>query len=115
MKPGITVGRMQEIAAKVYVKHGYAKEYDAIGRYIGHFVGISVHDVGPYFDSNRRLEPGVVYNVEPILEFRDRKLHYRLEDTILLTKDGNENLTAAVPADLPGLYALLQPTPSRSP
>src|SRR5439155_10532523 len=84
MKPGITVAQMQDIAAKVYAKHGFSKEYNAIGRYIGHYVGISVHDVGPIFNPNEPLEAGVVFNVEPILEFRDKKLHYRLEDTILI-------------------------------
>lgn len=107
MKPGITVARMREIAAKVYARHGYAREFENIGRYIGHWVGISVHDVSPAFNSPGPLVAGVVFNVEPILEFRDRKLHYRLEDTILITKDGHENLTAASPASLEGLYRLL--------
>jgi Xaa-Pro aminopeptidase len=109
MKPGITVTRMQEIAAGVYAKHGFGPQYEALGRYIGHYVGISVHDVGPDLNPNMPFEAGVVFNVEPILEFRNRKLHYRLEDTILITKEGRENLTAAAPADLQGLYALLSP------
>ena len=111
MKPGITVAQMQDIAARVYSKHGFSQQFDKIGRYIGHYVGISVHDVGPMLNFNKPLEPGVVFNVEPILEFRDRKLHYRLEDTILITRSGAENLTSAVPADLEGLYALLVPRP----
>ena len=45
MKPGATIESLQEVAAPVYAKHGYAKEFEASGRYIGHFVGIAVHDV----------------------------------------------------------------------
>jgi Xaa-Pro aminopeptidase len=46
--------------------------------------------------------------VEPILQFPERKIHLRLEDTVVLTEKGAENLTAAVPAELEPLYALIR-------
>jgi Xaa-Pro aminopeptidase len=49
-----------------------------------------------------------VFNVEPILEIPDRKIHIRLEDTILVTDTGADNLTAAVPAEVEPLYALIR-------
>ena len=45
MKPGVTIASLQDVAAAVYAKYGYGKEFEATGRYIGHFVGIAVHDV----------------------------------------------------------------------
>ena len=45
MKPGVTIESLRDVAAAVYARHGYAKKFEATGRYIGHFVGISVHDV----------------------------------------------------------------------
>ena len=45
MKPGVTIASLQDVAAAVYAKYGYGKEFEANGRYIGHFVGIAVHDV----------------------------------------------------------------------
>jgi len=49
-----------------------------------------------------------VFNVEPILQFPERKIHLRLEDTVVLTEQGPENLTAAVPAELEAVYALVK-------
>ena len=110
MKPGVTIESLQEVAAPVYAKHGYAKEFDASGRYIGHFVGIAVHDVIDIGGGAARkaFVPGTVFNVEPILEIPDRKIHIRLEDTIVVTDTGADNLTAAVPAEVEPLYALIR-------
>jgi Xaa-Pro aminopeptidase len=110
MKPGATIASLKEVAAAVYARHGYAKEFEASGRYIGHFVGISVHDVmgisGPA--AEKPFVAGTVFNVEPILEFPDRKIHIRLEDTVIVTETGAENVTAGVPAEVEPLYALIR-------
>ncbi len=110
MKPGMTVDSLQGVAAVVYARHGYAKEFEASGRYVGHFVGISVHDVGSDFGAQARkpFVPGTVFNVEPVLEMPEKKVHLRLEDTVLITDTGSENLTAAVPAEIEPLYALVR-------
>jgi Xaa-Pro aminopeptidase len=110
MKPGVTVDSLQDVAAAVYARHGYTKEFEASGRYVGHFVGISVHDVGSDFGSqaHKPFVPGTVFNVEPVLEMPEKKVHLRLEDTVLITDDGSENLTAAVPAEIEPLYALIR-------
>lgn len=107
MKPGVTISKMQEIAEEVYKRHGFLKEFQAVGRYIGHMVGISVHDVLSN-DRNRPFEAGVVFNVEPILEIPEKKMHLRLEDTVLITPNGAENLTAGSPAGLEEIYALIR-------
>ena len=110
IKPGATLESLQQVAAAAYARHGYAKEFEATGRYIGHFVGISVHDVGLIFGPTARkpFVPGTVFNVEPILQFPDRKIHIRLEDTIVTTEKGAENVTAGVPAEIEPLYALIR-------
>lgn len=107
MKPGVTLKQLQGVAEAVYTKHGYLPQFLELNRYIGHPVGLSVHDVGGD-DPNEPLQPGVVFNVEPLLEFRDRKIHMRLEDSVLVTPTGAENLTAAVPADIESIYALIK-------
>ena len=110
MKPGVTIASLQDVAAAVYAKHGYAKEFEASGRYIGHFVGIAVHDVIDIVGSaaQKPFVAGTVFNVEPILEFPDRKIHIRLEDTVIVTETGAENLTAGVPAEVEPLYGLIR-------
>jgi Xaa-Pro aminopeptidase len=107
MKPGMTVNNLKEIAEEVYKKHGFHKEFLALNRYIGHHVGLSVHDVNAS-DPSRPFEPGVVFNVEPLLEFRERKIHMRLEDTVLITPTGAVNLTAGVPAEVDEVYAVIK-------
>ncbi len=112
IKPGATLNGLKDAAEQVYQRHGYRNEFLGTGRYIGHFVGISVHDVGGISGAwlDKPFVPGVVFNVEPILQFPERKLHLRLEDTVVLTEKGAENLTAAVPAEVAPLYALIRET-----
>jgi len=100
MKPGVTVEDLTKVAKDVYIKHGYEKLFPG---YVGHFVGMAVHDVGPY---DKPFVEGVVFNVEPIIEDKDLKIHLRLEDTIVITKTGSENLTANTTTDPEKIYKL---------
>lgn len=110
IKPGVTLNGLKDAAERAYQHHGYRDAFLASGRYIGHFVGISVHDVGGISGAwlEKPFVPGVVFNVEPILQFPERKIHIRLEDTVVLTEKGAENLTAGVPAEVEPLYALIR-------
>ncbi len=82
--------RMKDAAEPVYARYGYRDAFLENGRYMGHFMGISVHDVGNISGdwAERPFVAGVVFNVEPILEFADKKIHIRLEDTMLITETG---------------------------
>ena len=106
MMPGVTINQLKDVAEGVYKKHGFGKEFQALGRYIGHTIGISTHDVDP--DRTRPLVAGVVYNVEPLLEIPEKKIHMRLEDTVLITPGGAINMTAGAPAGLDEIYALIR-------
>jgi Xaa-Pro aminopeptidase len=55
--------------------------------------------------------PGVIFNVEPLMSNEKTKTHVRLEDSVLVTATGSENLTADVPAELKDIYALMKMTP----
>lgn len=102
MKPGITVEDMTNIAKEVFIRHGFEKLYR---KGIGHFVGMSVHDVGDY---SKPFVPGVVFNVEPIIEDKALGIHVRIEDTVLITATGAENLTKSTPTDPAAIYKLMQ-------
>jgi len=100
MKPGVTISDLKKIAKDIYIKHGYENLWPD---YIGHFVGMAVHDVGPY---DKPFVEGVVFNVEPIIEDKNLKVHFRLEDTVVITKDGSENVTAATTMEPEKIYSL---------
>jgi Xaa-Pro aminopeptidase len=63
---------------------------------IGHQLGLEVHDVTP----TGALKPGMVVTIEPGVYLPDQKLGVRIEDDILVTASGNQNLTAAVPKSI---------------
>jgi Xaa-Pro aminopeptidase len=102
MKPGVTVDDLKKVAKEVYIKNGCEKLWLD---YIGHFVGMAVHDVGPY---DKPFVAGVVFNVEPIIEDKDLKIHLRLEDTIVTTATGSENLTAGTTVVPEQIYKLMK-------
>jgi Xaa-Pro aminopeptidase len=102
MRPGVTEESLKKIAKDIYIKHGLEKYWLD---YIGHFVGMAVHDVGPY---DKPFVTGVVYNVEPIIEDKDLKIHLRLEDTIVITATGSENLTSGTTVIPENIYRLMR-------
>ncbi len=83
----------------------------------GHWLGMDVHDVGDYKVGGewRVLEPGMVLTVEPGLYIRDpehidKKWHFigiRIEDDVLVTKTGNDVLSAGAPKEVSEIEALM--------
>jgi Xaa-Pro aminopeptidase len=102
IKPGArlygTDDSLQHIAANYIDTHGHDKEGRTLGRYfthgVSHHLGLDVHDPG---DRERPLEPGMVVTVEPGIYIPEENLGVRIEDDILVTKDGYKILTARLP------------------
>ncbi|SFN07956.1 aminopeptidase P Metallo peptidase. MEROPS family M24B [Izhakiella capsodis] len=83
---------------------------------LSHWLGLDVHDVGRYgIDRDRLLEPGMVITVEPGLYIapdadvpeRYRGIGIRIEDDIVITANGNENLTDTVVKTAEEIEALM--------
>ena len=83
---------------------------------LSHWLGLDVHDVGVYGqDRSRVLEPGMVLTVEPGLYISPdadvpeayRGIGIRVEDDIVITENGNENLTASVVKKADDIEALM--------
>ena len=64
---------------------------------LGHSIGMEVHDVGPQGET---LEPGLVFTIEPAMSIPEESMSMRLEDSLLVTPTGIENLSAFVPLDI---------------
>jgi Xaa-Pro aminopeptidase len=84
-----------------------------------HWLGLDVHDAGVYAVDGkpRPLEPGMVFTVEPGLyvPVREEKapahlrgIGVRIEDDVLVTDDGHENLTAAIPKTVDDVEAWMR-------
>jgi Xaa-Pro aminopeptidase len=102
VKPGAVLyggkGSLQQIAMDYINTHGHDKEGHTLGRYyphgLSHHLGLDVHDPG---DRTRPLEPGMVITVEPGIYIPEENLGVRIEDDVLVTKDGYGLLTARLP------------------
>jgi len=101
-KPGVRAQDVQEYVARRMKEKGI----DPMGLRggLGHLVGLSVHDVQP---RELVLQEGMVMAIEPALYFPDQNLGIRIEDTVLITRDGCEVLTAGVPKEIDEIEALL--------
>ncbi|MGF1537935.1 MAG: aminopeptidase P N-terminal domain-containing protein [Elainellaceae cyanobacterium] len=110
---GLLKGKAEDIIEKEAYKPFYMHR-------TGHWLGLDVHDVGVYQRGEEpfSLAPGQVFTVEPGLYIspsieaaedqpevpeRWRGIGIRIEDDILMTADGHEVLTAAVPKSVEAL------------
>ncbi len=114
-KLGLLKGKTKDLIKKKsymkYYMHG-----------VGHYLGLDVHDAGRYFidqtaKHSRPFTPGMVLTVEPGLYIppddksapaKYRGIGIRIEDDVLVTKDGNHNLTGKVPKNPDEIEALMQ-------
>ena len=71
----------------------------------GHSLGLEVHDV----TAGRKavLQPGEIFTIEPPIVIEDEQLAMRIEDVILITESGHENLSAYVPIEVEDIERLM--------
>lgn len=72
---------------------------------LGHMVGMEVHDVG---GRAATYEPGMVFTIEPAMQIVDEHLGLRLEDMILITEAGYENMSGFVPVEIDAIEKLMR-------
>jgi len=109
MKAGEPCRNYQEKVCELFEKQGHATQrtnetvQEGYVHGLGHGVGLAVHEaprLGGPPSNTQKLEPGMVVTVEPGLYYPSRDLGVRIEDLVVVGKDGGiENLTP-VPYDL---------------
>ena len=107
---GILNGSMEELHETGAFKDFYMHK-------IGHWLGIDVHDAGDYTEDGEymKFKPGMVTTVEPGIYISStanvkdqwKGIGIRIEDNILVTTKGNQNLTDIVPSNPNEIEALM--------
>jgi len=101
VKPGITWKDLNAYAKSILIKEckaiGLIESDEEITKYythsIGHFLGLDVHDIGIY---NKELLEGMIITIEPGLYIKEEGIGIRIEDNILITKEGCINLSESI-------------------
>lgn len=80
-------------AYKKYFMHGTS-----------HYIGLDVHDVGSWYEP---IEAGAVFTVEPGIYIREENMGIRLENDILITADGHQDLMGHIPLEIDEIEAAM--------
>lgn len=110
IRPGVTSEYVLDSAAKDMEQYLVGKSFEnelhlkAVKeglKFRGHFqhpVGMAVHDVGQV--RGVMLEPGMVFTIDPMIWIHEERLYIRIEDVVVVTANGAENLSAFVPSTI---------------
>ena len=111
----VSLGLLKGTPAKLIKEEAYRQFYM---HKTGHWLGLDVHDVGEYqIDQEwRLLEPGMVLTIEPGLYIgsgrgipaRYANTGIRIEDDVVVTRNGHDVLTSSAPKGIDELEALMQ-------
>jgi Xaa-Pro aminopeptidase len=90
--------------AAVKFVEGFRSRKQANG--LGHNVGLEVHDPGGL--QAPTFEPGRIFTIEPQMRMEEEHFGLRLEDMILITDTGYENLSQFVPIEIADIEKLMR-------
>ena len=112
LRPGIRLGQndiVQRAADQYINNHGRDSDGQKLGRYfihgISHHVGLEVHDLTS--QSSTLLKPGMVITIEPGIYIPQENLGIRIEDEVLITDNGYQMISSALPRDSAAIEQLM--------
>ncbi len=102
IRPGVAFSTLNPICKQVSFEGlkslGLLNDFAEIGKYVWHgavhHVGLDTHDVGGY---EQPIAENMIFTVDAGIYVREWGIGLRIEDNILVTADGCENLSAAIP------------------
>lgn len=113
-RPGITFRDVGEKVKEFLIKNGYDPEnrkFRGLIRYGGynHSIGLATHDpMGTFTGPDEELRPGFVFACDINIPYPDQEMGIRLEDTVVITENGYENLSHGIPRALAEIEALMK-------
>ena len=93
VKAGCTFQQIDKASRDIIKKAGYG-DYFIHG--IGHHLGVEVHDITP----DGPIKEGAVITIEPGIYLPDENLGVRIEDDIVVTRNGSINLSRSIPKSI---------------
>mgnify|MGYP000906749887 CR=1 FL=1 len=116
IKPGVIykdfLDTAKDLLAEECIKLGLITDKKAVDKYyyhgVGHFLGLDVHDVGRREFLERKFVPGMVLTVEPGLYIAEEEIGIRIEDDVLVTENGHENLSKAIIKSVADIEAFMR-------
>ena len=103
VRPGVTFAELQETAVALIPEE--ERRFMQTGLFFGHHIGLNVGDPRV---ADRPLEAGMVFTVEPWYYNHEEDIAVFIEDDVLVTETGSENLTASLPRSPAELEQLVQ-------
>lgn len=112
VRPGVFFPQLnrtcREFAFEGLKALGLLDDFADIGRYVWHgavhHVGLDTHDVGGY---EQPMTENMVFTVDAGIYVREWGIGLRIEDNVLVTADGCENLSAAIPATIEEIESIM--------
>ena len=99
-RPGITREEWSKNAWQPIIDAGFIRHHG-----LSHHIGLDVHDPADY---DVPLAPGMIMSNEPGVYLPDEGFGIRIEDDLLITEDGCEDLSAAIPKTVADLETLMK-------
>lgn len=112
-KPGLTTRDLNQMVIDYYETRlddlGLRKDGKGVRDYyyhgVSHQLGLDTHDICT--ERERILKPGMVITVEPGLYVEDESIGIRIENDVLITEDGCEDLSVAIPRTVEEIEAIM--------
>ena len=112
-KPGLTTRDLNQLVIDYYESRlddlGLRKDGKGVRDYyyhgVSHQLGLDTHDICT--ERERTLKPGMVITVEPGLYIEDESIGIRIENDVVITEDGCEDLSAAFPVTVEEIEAIM--------
>lgn len=119
-RPGLTLRELNQMVIDFYgealVSRGFLSSKEQVSdvyfHSVSHFIGLDTHD--PYVPAEEGLsyrdvplEPGAIISDEPGLYFADLGIGIRIEDDLLITEEGCENLSEGIIKEIPDIERLM--------
>ena len=119
-KPGMTLRQLNQLVIDYYESRlddlGLRKDGKTVRDYyfhsVSHQLGLDTHDICT--ERERTLQPGMVITVEPGLYIEDEGIGIRIENDVVITADGCEDLSVDIPRTVDEIEAIMTQRPDYS-